>query len=285
MLGHFSNNQSSPKFQIIEILGNEFPLTPMKVYNIAKKRYQCDRKYVTFFKHMSDLFNSGILIKNSQTKEYHISPKWIEFTKTSIESIRASYSHMIPVTLKDAKLEGVDSFSFNSLEDFYKSLSQFKKEFIENCDSNEENVICCLSTHIWRSLLYVKDYSQIRKKMKEKNIKYYLLVRGNTALDRMATSMFDKYDFDVKMGINDCTNITFGIYNNVMLCLFYPPKMLKIIDDFFNKNKTIEEANFDDLFNDLFGKKLDLKLVIIRNKNIVESYKKYVISFFEENKL
>lgn len=280
-------SQKSMKVQIIEILSREFPLTARKVYNkIIKKGISVT--YHGVYDCMQDMVKKGILLKNGTS--YTLSNKWVVDTCIIMEKIRVRQT-IGPMDLFSSKGSS-EVLKFESYSDFSKFLIDFGDYFVENCIKTEDNIIYWITDHMIVGTLTIMKNADTFKKMKEKNIKHRSLVSGNTPLDEFVKALYCSVRGidQMKTGIRTIPRTTVGVYNDMVLQIIMPPKIIKTIDKIYNSTKNcgndfskISQA-IKKLSEFLETKKFKIQVVISKDPELAKEYREYVDGYFKKQR-
>ena len=272
----------STKKMILDVLILKHPLSVKNIHKEVIKRYKLQADYFTIYDAVRSLLKQGTLVK--QERKYSICPEWIQEMEEFVNKLLTKY----PIfeekeLLKNVEQsESVKMLTFDSLSNFYGFITNYRNQFIANAKKGEDNTIYFLGDHIWGPILYMKQRSEIIRKMKEKGIKYYLLISGNEPLDKFALTFYKDLGINtVKSGLKKPMNTMTTIYNDVLIYIIHPFEMLKEIDDLFMNAKDVKNANVISLFEKYSIKKMKYYAIIIKNKSFVEQRKKFIISHFK----
>jgi hypothetical protein len=275
-------NTKSNKKMIIDILLENFPLSVKDIHRVINKRYNSKTNYFTIYDSVRSLIKQGILIKIG--RKYSINSRWIREMEEFVNKLMVKY----PVFEEKKLLKNIDKsesvklLTFDSLSNFYDFITEYRNNFISNAKKGKDNTICFLGDHVWGPILYMKQRSETIRNMKEKGIKYYLLICGKEPLDKFALTVYKDLGINtVKSGLKKQMNTMTVIYNDVLLYLIHPFEMLKEIDNLFMSTKDVKNANVISLFEKYSIKKMKYYAIIIKNKSFVEQQKKFIISHFK----
>jgi len=263
--------QTEPKDQIVALLGEQFPLTAHKVYNLMKKRYLTATTYHAVYKHLRHLAEEGVLVKNGA--EYMLNGEWIKKSREFAVQTEINYGSDLLEGVK-GKVEAGMVVPFSSLSEFYGFLNRFRGKFIESADPSKENNICYLGDHSWGPLIYMKDRVDAIGKMQERGIKYTVCVRGNTTLDRCVMKFYKNLGVkDVFCGIKDGGSGVLTLYNDVVLYSMHPPELMRKIDRIFKRtNKTGDVVANSGLMS-ILNTQSKFYAVIVKDRKMAEHYR------------
>jgi hypothetical protein len=262
---------------IIEILTEEFPLSAKKIYNQIKKTGR-SVTYHAVYDRISEMVKEGVLVKRDFG--YHISSKWIEKVSDVINKINIQYAKKLETgPLAHAESIGhVKHLTFKSLKSYHKFLLGFKKKFTEETVKKGDNKICWITDHSWWTILHMGDYADLFRNMKKTGTNHYMLIRGNTPIDKSVGKFLrDSGLKNTKIGFKDGEKTIIGIYGDTMIYLLYPQGFLKAVDALFNSAKDIKGLDLNKFFKSIEDKKMRFQALIITDNALVQSKKKYIV--------
>lgn len=265
------SQKQGTKDSIISILSQQWPLSAREIYNQLKMENSNSITYQAAHKTIQQLLEQGVLEKQGQT--YLLNKEWIEKLQELGYSLHSAYlDGRTPPTF------GESSFSLNSLHEADMFILDF---LLANFPQNEETIIWQWS-HYWLPLfLSMKEYEKIKKI--PRTCKIYCIVRGNTAVDRWCAEFWSKQGVQNKYGINYGNNDILVI-NDLVLQAFYPKEIMKEIDKFFEKTKSIQDIDVKYLFDNIFLKKTKIPIVVNRNPELAEQLRRQMLKHFEGDK-
>jgi len=268
-----------PKSQIIEVLSQEFPLTARKLYNALRKRCMTSATYHAMYQHVQELVGQGVIVKDGV--EYRLDGKWINNTLEIAQRTEIKYSRTcgnnvlrIPDDIQNVRL-----LTFDSMKQFHQFIAEYKRQFVESAAEGSE--IYWLTNHIWWTLLYMYDYTDMTSKAMGKKMDYHLAIRGNKPLDKAVENFYKNMGVKgVKIGVNNADSSVIGIYNDTMFMIVYPEDLLRSIDEFFLKTDSTDNMKVMNFFNSIMNSENKIFMVMIKNKYFVDSQKKLIKSLF-----
>ena len=142
------------------------------------------------------------------------------------------------------------------------------------------NINCWQGAHIWEGLLRLDREKKVMGQLKKKGIKSYAVSTGYTPLDRNITKFYKS--IGLKVGLLPSTSQFdkthyVGTYGDIIVQAHYPKKLADKLEQFFKKNKTIEELNLKEL-SDIVNTKAKIKLTVIKNLSMAKHINKSIIS-------
>ncbi|MFC2143341.1 HAD family hydrolase [Candidatus Aenigmatarchaeota archaeon] len=281
----FGEKEGSVKNLVIRILSNKWPLTAKKIYNIIKNRYNYNVSYQAVHKAIKQLVGDGILSKNN--KEVSINLEWIENLKTFSENVRKHYLKGSPLFLpglKEFREEGeVKTFIFDNLKDADTYRKQLQREFI--LDKSRKNSYCGMSFHLKSPLIFSEQSLKSLRMVKEHKVKCFIIVKGDSAIDKWCANYYKKDFIDVKTNVKFHGDCDVMVLDDIITQMYIPNKIQQDMDKFHLYTKNVSEIDIPEMNKNIFEIKAKIKFVVFRNPDIAEQLRRSVISNFREDKI
>ena len=127
----------------------------------------------------------------------------------------------------------------------------------------------------------------ILKKEHEINIKnpqnnrFYCLCNSNTPLDKWSTSYENKIGMHVKIVEGIAKQWDIQVYGDLIIQFHIDSSIMSKIDQFFKKNKNINELNPKDII-DLLNLNGNIKVIIHKNSLMAKEIKKDTLKYFKK---
>lgn len=270
MSPNFGKEQSTRNL-IISILSNEWPLTAKQIHSRLSRKHGKNTSYQAAHKLIKELESGKIL---SRVKDgYKLSEDWIEEQSEFFNEMKVKYAG------KESAFFGSKNLVFNSLLELDKFLLDFFVKFAGKPAGKKKPVLCLWWNHLWLPLfLSKKEYAQI--KLLGEISKPYSLSKGNAFLDKYCAEFWTKNKLKSKTGVEGGF-ADLLVFNDVIIEVFYPPEILKKLDNFYNKTKSISDLVVDELFEEIFEKKVKIPVTINKNSVLAEQLRKRFLSYFK----
>lgn len=269
------------KDMVIGILSFEWPLTLTAIYNRISKNYNHFSTCQATFKAMYELVEEGVLLKKN--KEYSINPLWIEKIKEFSTQIEKNYKGKgrVPLMeglLKVKKENNVTILTFDSIIEMDKAWLNIKKDYYKGLAKKNE-VTFWEGNHCWWLLVYPElEYSEMEL-IKKKKIKHFTIVHNNTSLDIVAKNFYERAGVKFKIEkISVDSDMT--IFGDTIMQVYLPQEIKKKIDFIYEKYKTPAEVDVHDFLKNILTKKIQVNLVLTKNKDIAEQLKQKILKEF-----
>lgn len=275
---------SDVKDIIFSILSEEYPLKIIELTNFIKRRYGKSVTFQGVRKALMQLVDEKIVIKKD--KEFLINKEWVKDTKKFLDEL---YLKLVkskkPVkSLKFDSIGGeVSVFIFNSINEMMSVWQDLSDEWYKSFKKGEYNINCYQAAHSWEVLLHPDIEAKLMGQTKKRGIKAYVLNTENTPLDRSLIRFHEK--IGVKSVINHSSSLFdksyyVGTYGPFIFQAKYPENIVKMLDEFFKKNKDINNLDLSEL-SKIANTKSQIKMTVIKNLDMA---KQINFSIFEKMK-
>ena len=142
---------------------------------------------------------------------------------------------------------------------------------------SEDEKVCMVFNHQWWNLIHpMKGYDDV-----ERNKRFYFVCGGDSALDRQANKFKIRKGFNVV--VEDMARISdTTLYGDVVISIFYEPKLRKAVDNIFEKTKKIEDLDVPKMVEDVFKMETEIIMIINKNEDLAKQLKGRVMGLFSE---
>ena len=271
--------KSNIKDIIFSILVKEYPLRIVELTNYIRKRYGKSVSFQAVRKALIQLKEERIIDQIDNT--YLIDKEWALKTKSLLDEIysRLSTERSSPKNVDSIKGE-VSIFRFSSLNEAMIFWEQIVDDWYKNFGKGDPKINCYQVSHAWEALIHPDKERKIMEILKNKGIKSYILLTGNTPLDKYIKKFYN--EIGVKTTI-DKSNTEFdksygvGTYGETVVQTHYPKDLVRELELFFKKSRNLKNLNLGDLSR-IVNKKIDIKLTIIKNESLANQINKSIIS-------
>lgn len=263
---------------VFTILSKEFPLRIIQLTNFIKKRYGKSVTFQAVRKAVLELTSEGVLTKRED--KFSINQKWVLETKTMLSELFDDLNKNL-TTPKDVHSvsEEVSVFTFHSLNELMKFWQDLIDDWFANFKRGDYHINCYQAAHAWEGLLHLDKEKELMGQLKKKGILSYILSKGNTPLDRNIRKFYKSVG--IKVSINSSMSsfdksYYVGTYGDLVVQTQYPEEIVKDLDCFFRKNKTIKDFDLKEL-SDIVNRKVAIKLTVIKNLAMVKQINNSII--------
>ncbi|MCK5025324.1 MAG: hypothetical protein KAS15_01945, partial [Nanoarchaeota archaeon] len=263
---------------VFTILSKEFPLRIIQLTNFIKKRYGKSVTFQAVRKAVLELTSEGVLTKRED--KFSINQKWVLETKTMLSELFDDLNKNL-TTPKDVHSvsEEVSVFTFHSLNELMKFWQDLIDDWFANFKKGDYHINCYQAAHAWEGLLHLDKEKELMGQLKKKGILSYILSKGNTPLDRNIRKFYKSVG--IKVSINSSMSsfdksYYVGTYGDLVVQTQYPEEIVKDLDCFFRKNKTIKDFDLKEL-SDIVNRKVAIKLTVIKNLAMVKQINNSII--------
>jgi HAD superfamily hydrolase (TIGR01490 family) len=275
--------EKTTKQNILEILIKEWPLTAKEIYIRLKRDYQSSFTYQAMHKTIELLIKKGVLVKHDH--QYYINIDWINKIENIVNEIKSGYSRKAKAYgIKSYSREGdMENFVFTSYGDAEKYRKDLQKEYI--LKPNPKHPYCSMSHHYKSPLIYSEKSLDILKLIAESITPCYMLVKGNTPLDHWCANYYMNNPLvKIKTGMNFSDECETMVIGDVIVQTYVPSEIQSYTEDAYQKTKKISQLNIPLFFKEVYDKKVDTRMVTIKNAHLAEQIRRQIMSNFPANK-
>ncbi len=261
---------------IVEILSIEWPLTLKKIHNILKKRYKTGVSYQAVHKVLQELVDKEILIKNN--REYSLNIGWIKKLKGFSEKLEKSYiekTSFLGNNLQEGK--EIQSFVLDSMYNLDRFLMSQIEKFLTKKEFEKTPLYSHWQFGWWPLFISRQEYQVLKKIINPKRA--YATFTDNSNVTKFCSNFYIKSGMKSKTNIKLENNFDFIVFNDMVIQIYYPRKLVEKILSVFDKVKNIEDLDIDKI-NEIFEAEYKIDAVILKNKNISKLLSDKVLSVF-----
>jgi len=272
LIPDIDNKPKNTKDAVINVLTYEWPLTLRQIYYRIKKRYGYSSSYQSVYKAVKELKESQVLLKNE--KKYEVNVGWIKKLQSFTDIVETNYYATEKLQnisgLKDSKAsQDLIILTFETLFDAEKYLYYFMKtELLKK----KNQTICFQLTNEWRPLFYLRAEYNYYKKLQKLGHQFYFLCSGSTQLEKKYKEFYLSFGTNYKTVKSEYPNETIS-FSNHFIQIFIPESLKSRI------KKHLKNGDVLALLKTL-EQKSSIKLVINKDKELAESFKKQVLKKF-----
>ncbi|MFH0701297.1 MAG: hypothetical protein V2A62_02585 [Candidatus Woesearchaeota archaeon] len=276
-----NKDSNNVKDLVFSILTEEYPLKLIELTNFIRKRYGKSVTFQGVRKAILQLMQEGVVIKDEN--EFSINHQWVQESKAFLDKL---YLRLIEEksTPKNKKIDSIGGevsvLTFGSVNEMMRAWEDLSDVWFKNFKKGEYNVNCYQAAHSWEILLHPDIEAKLMGQAKQKGIRSYILCTENMPLDRSIVRFHDK--IGVKMVIvpsssNFDKSHYIGTYGDLIIQAKYPPEIVKKLDLFFKKNKTIEDLDLAEL-SKIVNTTIPIKMTVIRNLEMAKQINVSILS-------
>ncbi len=272
-----TNNNT--KSLVFTILTKESPLKIINLTNHIRKRYGKSITFQAVRKAILELVEEGVLTQKG--KEFYINKQWVKQAKQTIDKLYedVNRSKEIPKGIESIG-EEVSVFTFDSINQLMKFWQDLIDNWFIHFKKGDPKINCYQAPHAWEGLLHLDKEKDIMSQLKKKGIKSIILTTGNTPLDKKIAKFYKSIGVNTHISpstSNFDKSYYVGTYGSLIVQTNYPKKLVKLLDTFFKKNKSLKDFNLKEL-SDIVNKKIKVKLTVIKNLEMAKQINKSIIN-------
>lgn len=267
--------QSEVKNLVFTILTKEYPLRLIELTNFIRKRYGKSVTFQAVRKAVLGLVEEEVI--QQEGKRYSIDKEWVKKSKQTIDSLYEELSQEKTTPKRiDAIAGEVSVFTFNSLNEMMKFWQNLIDDWFTHFKKGDPNINVYQGAHVWEVILHLDREKELMDQLKKKGIRSYLITTGNTPLDKNIQKFYKSIGISIKIEPSSSSfdkGYYVGTYGEMIVQSQYPPELVKELDLFFNKNKTIQHLDLKNL-SEIVNKKRNIKLTVIKNPAMAKQINK-----------
>jgi len=274
--------EDNVKNLVFSILTKEYPLKIIELTNFIRKRYGKSVTFQAVRKAVLELVADRVLVQTGH--EFSINKPWVLESKKVLDALyqELTKEKITPRSIDSIKGE-VSVFTFDSLNELMKFWQDIIDNWFESFKKGDPNINCYQGAHGWEGLLHPDREKNMMGRLKNKGIKSYSLSMGNTPLDKYIWKFYSS--IGLKTGFYPSASqfdksYYVATYGETIVQVQYPKKIIEGLDQFFKKNKTIEDLNLKEL-SDIANQKIKVKMTVIKNLAMAQQINKSIISQIE----
>jgi len=260
-------DSSSSKDLIFKILSEEWPLSAKEIYSRVAKISSKEISYQAVHKTLNSLIDERVFEKKDG--KYLLNLYWVSNTKDILSKLETNLGAGKVVSSLNQK------FVFDSIYSVDKFLVESCKNFIPN----KNDVIVLQWIHFWIPLFISKDtYNDMKDLILNSN--FYSITPNTAPIDKWCAKFWEDIGVKEKIGVKVGFDLSFMVYKDLIIQVFYPAKIRKAMDDAYNSTNDPSKLDIDNFFSTVFEKKTRIPVLVSRNKEVADELKSQIKSFF-----
>ena len=274
-------NKDNVKNLVFSILTSEYPLKLISLTNFIRKRYGRAVTFQAVRKATLQLVNEGILLREGST--FLINKEWVNDSKLVLDDLYLKLNKKESQKTMESIGGNVTVFTFSSLNKMMKFWQQLIDEWYKKFNSKDYPYNCYQAAHLWEGLLHSDEERIIMHQLKGKKIKSYILTTGNSPLDKQIVRFYKKIGIKTHIEPSSSSfdkSFYVGTYGDLVVQTQYPEEIVKELEVFFKKNKTLQDLDLVKL-SEIVNKSQEIKLTVIKDMNMAKQINRSIISQIE----
>lgn len=267
------SGKASLKDSVVGILIRKWPLNAQKIFNELKKQNSFSGSYQAVHKALNSLLDQGVLEKESN--EYRLSKEWIEKLRIFSTQLEESYVSSAPLFVDDH----TSKLSFESLWHLYQfMLNAFESGFFHK---GKSEIGCAQLLHMWHWFPLAgskKEYEQLVRIAS--STPAFIVSAKDTVVDKWIADYYRSVGWKVKLGVPSVKDFDLFVHGDSVIQVYFPEEIKKDLEKTFSKLKSVSQLKISEFFENVFHKKTNITVVVIRDEKLaLESYNK-IKSYF-----
>lgn len=266
---------------VIDILSFEWPLSLIQLHHKIKSSHSSSFSYQAVYKAVNELQEAGVVLRKD--KAYSINLAWIDKLKEFSEHITHNYSKsekipLIEGVLKTKTENDVCVLTFGSLLELDKTWLRIKNDYYKTLNEKSD-ITVWEGNHCWWLLVYPEaEYNELER-IKDKKVKHLMISHGKNEMDILDKKFYESAG--IKFKINEgAVESDMAIFGDTIMQVSLPKELREEIDEIYKKHKTHSEVDLPRFIRKVLKKKVQLNLVLTKNKDIADQLKRKAVSDF-----
>ncbi len=252
--------KQSTKDIIVHTLMANWPVGMKKIYTEVKK--QRPVSYHAIYKLVRQMVESGVLEMNE--RGYFINKEWIENVVDFGQRLKSVYAR------KSGKEQ--DTFVFNTVADTDNYLMTLGSA------ENQTKIVQC--GHMWWALFRPETAFTRMQRAKTYRSMTYVICSNDTVADRWCASFERKLGKNVRLGVECARNCDTFVRGDTVIEVFYPRRLLDVIDRIYGRAKRVDEINLKQLIQNFYMREGKVMVSVKKSGDIAERIREETISHF-----
>ncbi|MFH2020976.1 MAG: hypothetical protein ABIJ34_06160 [archaeon] len=231
--------------------------------------------YQGVHKALLELLEDKVIAKNKF--EYFIAPNWVKIFSDDMSILQEQYTTKKLLNF-DKQSQVLNFKTIDEVIDFF--LASINSKFY-----GESTDLVLLANRMYILPLGIR-HKHLMQKFLAKN-KAYILARGNTLIDKLVKSYLHSLNVEAYTGVNIRFPLSLFVYGDCVVYIhtLFSKHDMGIFEKLFRQN--IKEIREDMLstFEKVMHRNICTKIVIIRDKEIVDIIRLVIHDIMEENRI
>ncbi|MCF7871903.1 hypothetical protein K9L97_02610 [Candidatus Woesearchaeota archaeon] len=254
---------------VFTLLTEEHSLTIMQIYNKIRKNYNISITYQGVRKAVEYLQEKTILEKTN--KKYSLNQKWIIKYKSFFDKLATKEGKNIHEFSRDIVKENYSIYTLNNLLELDMFWGDILTYLPKHLEKDEPKVAIMKPNYCWWMLINLGRETKIYENYKKLKTKWILT--KNNPLNKWAAKIYEDTGAKIKFIKDDKSNSDINIVGDTIIKVDYTKQIIKKIEEFFKKYKTVQEMSMKEI-TEIAHKKCEIKLTIYKDKVFAENFRK-----------
>jgi hypothetical protein len=261
---------------LIATLANSPPLTTKKLHSQLKKKYSIGATYQAIHKAVASLVSQGVIARKH--KVYSLNPIWVSNLSQFVDELKKSTSKYSGIA--ESRQEGqTQILTFTSFEKAQEFKKELQKEFFEQKHSTPP-VYAGEDRHLISPLIYSERSLSLLNLVNATKAKVYLAVMGNSIVDEWCADYYRNGGVKVSTGVPCADKCEVFVIGDKIVQIYSHEKLKERLDKIYNGAGKISDVSVPQLYNDIYKKKVKIKVVITQNAELAEHIRERILGWF-----
>ncbi|MBI4895675.1 MAG: hypothetical protein HY831_04240 [Candidatus Aenigmarchaeota archaeon] len=269
------NETKTAKSLIINILSKEQKLSTKQIFDRSS-----GISYSNIYKALDILITQGKIKKIDGKISLNI--EWVKELGRFSEKVQKIYSHEYVQSLNDFKQEH-DSKTLK-FENLAKADEFRKKLQLEYIQLNRKDPYIGIYKHLRSPIIDPELSLGILETIKENNIKSFLVVSSDTKMDRWCAKFYARNpNVNIKTGVSlqSMDSCEIMILGDVVVQMSIPNEINYYLEKIYTSSRSIDDIDAIDFYENVYKTKIEVKIVILKNKIISDHIRNEIINLFK----
>ena len=261
---------------LIATLANSPPLTIKKLHSQLKKKYSVGATYQAIHKAVTSLVSQGVIAR--KYKVYSLNPNWISNLSQFVDELKRNTSKYSGIV--ESRQEGqTQILIFTSFEKAQEFKKEMQKEFFEQKHSSPP-VYAGEDSHLISPLINSEKSLGLLNLVNAAKAKIYVAVCGDSVIDKWCANYYRDGGLSVRTGVPCANKCDVFVIGDKIVQIYSPEKLKEKLDKIYNSAGKISDVSVPQLYNDIYKKKVKIKVVITQNAELAEHIRERILGWF-----
>jgi hypothetical protein len=254
----------SSKNVVVGVLFEEWPLSAKEIFNRVSKLSSKEISYQAIHKIILSLLDEGTISKIEN--KYLIDINWVKKNQLLFSSLEKMLSEN-------------NSFVQQSIFETVYEVDKFLVKLCSFLDLKEGEGMVLQWVHFWIPLF---SENEIYKKLKDNIAKsnFYSITPNDSPIDEWCVDFWKKIGLKGRSGIDFGFDLSFLVYKDLIVQVFYPTEIKNKIDSVYKSTKDPLKLDINNFFNTIFEQKTRIPVLISKNKEVADELRDRIKSYF-----
>lgn len=219
-------------------------------------------------------------VVNYERNKFKLDQPWIERLNQLNKKIETKYGENTFLLLDGKeKLEQDGDFQVLLFKNLI-SADNYERNMKEPL-KRRETIYCLQIQHFKDPLVRVALSKEIHEISTRRKLINYMLLRGNTQIDKWAANLFKDPTFLVRLGVDCAEECETSVIGDYVFQLYINEDVIKFVEKVYSKAKSPADVNVLEFYKYVYEYPHPTKLIIMKNREIANQLKKQIMGQFK----